>query len=137
MDMLLKTLKPNNAEITILISKLKPLQEFAETSKDEVVRSFDGFLTQAMESFFKSYMRALIKKKKTKEEICTFLGLSEKLFDVLYEEIEDEDLLKIAEKRIEEAGGLEKMREDSISFDEMLNRLGITQEELDNCEDFE
>jgi hypothetical protein len=137
MEMLLKTLKPNNAEITILISKLKPLQEFAEASKDEVVRSFDGFLTQAMESFFKSYMRALIKKKKSKEEICTFLGLSDKLFDELYEEIEDEDLLKIAEKRIEEAGGLEKMREDSFTAEEVMAHWGITQEDLDNCEDWD
>lgn len=137
MNMALKTLNPNSTEITVLISKLKPLQEFAEASKDEVVRSFDGILTEATEAFFKNYMRYLIKKRKTKEEICAFLGLTDKIFDELYEEIENEDLLKIAEKRIEEAGGLENMRKNSISGEELMKHWGITQEDLDNCEDWE
>jgi hypothetical protein len=137
MNMALKTLNPNNAEITVLISKLKPLQEFAVASKDEVVRSFEDILTQATEAFFKNYMRALIKKGKTKEEICAFLGLTDMLFDELYEDIENEDLLKIAEKRIEEAGGLENMRKNSISGEELMKQWGITQEDLDNCEDWD
>ncbi|MDR0991691.1 MAG: hypothetical protein LBL87_02180 [Ruminococcus sp.] len=137
MDIAQQTITPQNAEFTILISKLMPVKEFAESSKDEMVRSLDSVLTDALETLYKNSVRTLIKQHKTKDEICAFLGLASNLFDELYEEIEDDDLIKLVEERVEEAGGWDEMRKDSISWDEMLAELDLTQDDIDNGEDFD
>ncbi|MDR0903842.1 MAG: hypothetical protein LBM59_04350 [Ruminococcus sp.] len=53
------------------------------------------------------------------------------------EKAEDEELLKLAEERINAYGGWEEAQKHFISHEEVMSRLGITEEDIENAEDVE
>ncbi|MDR0987273.1 MAG: hypothetical protein LBL98_06255 [Ruminococcus sp.] len=50
---------------------------------------------------------------------------------------EDEELLKLANERIEAYGGFEEAKKHFIPHEEVMTRLGITEEDIENAEDVE
>jgi hypothetical protein len=98
------------------------------------VKTFEDGLQDVFDKFMKSLLREMIAAKTPKNEICKQLGINSRLFDRLYEEICDEDLIMETSARIEEAGGFEAMVKDSYSEEEVMEAWGITEEDIAACE---
>ncbi|MDR0804263.1 MAG: hypothetical protein LBN42_00580 [Oscillospiraceae bacterium] len=61
----------------------------------------------------------------------------EKLAEEIAEDEEDAELIALAEERLGKYGSDEEMLKHTISYEELLLHLGITQEDVDNAEDLE
>lgn len=104
-----------------------------DTERLELIAHADN-LIEGFDSIYKSLIKFLAKKFDA-NEISAILHIPMEKLEDLIEEIEDEELFELANAVINKYGGLEGVREHSISHEELLKELGITEEDLENAED--
>jgi hypothetical protein len=62
---------------------------------------------------------------------------SDKYLDDIIDQIEDDELLQLAETRINAYGGWEETKKHLISESEFMAKLGIKEEDFEDLEDVE
>ncbi|MDR0947489.1 MAG: hypothetical protein LBM87_07105 [Ruminococcus sp.] len=130
-------LNTTNANIRAIPDFIGGILKICNNMQNIYVKNFEKEISENFDNLIKNLLRELIAQKIPKNDICAQLGISERVFNRLYEEICDDDLIKETEARIEEAGGWDEMRKDSISREELLKLWDITEEDLKDCEDYD
>jgi hypothetical protein len=126
-----------NLELENLISVFNTLTTIAVNSTDSVISTADKTLSDLLDGLGKYFIINAASMGYSSEQIRSLMHLPEEKFEELVDEIEDEELLKLAEYRLAKYGSLEELNKHCISHEELMLELGITQEDIDNAEEDE
>jgi arsenate reductase-like glutaredoxin family protein len=127
-----------NIELENLMSAFNSFKTIAKNSKTakrtETVPDLGGLLDDVCIYFIKN----AAEKGYNRSRIKDMMSLSDKKFDELIDRIEDEELLILAEARINKYGGWEEAEKHFISEEEFWKKLGIDpDDDLSDVEEFE
>jgi hypothetical protein len=103
---------------------------------DEIINSSVKQVNNIYEVFYKCLIKLMVNKFSF-EEISFILSITDKKLATLCEKIEDEQLLKLVDERINKYGGWENAKKSFIPAKDVYCKLGITQEMIDNAPDID
>jgi hypothetical protein len=110
--------KPLDNDVNLISGAFDLISNIAHNSTDTVTRGIESMLIPVFKEYYKMKIRHLADKYSAKSDICRQLGMTEKVYDELVSEIEEEELYKITEYRI-------LQDTEMISHDDFWESVGV------------